>query len=173
MRRTRSILRWVLTAAAPAWMACHAAAQESSTGQQFTRLCAACHGPGGEGTDRGPAFVNNRALRNRPENEVRDLIRNGTPQGMPPFALPDSELQSLARFIRAFDPPDDESRQAGNAGAGERFFFGKGQCGSCHMVRGRGQANGPDLSNIASQLKPAELSQSLDDPSARIAAGWA
>src|SRR4029450_7805058 len=60
----------------------------------------------------------------------------------------------------------------GDATAGERFFFGKGQCGSCHMVRGRGAADGPDLSNISRQLKPSELAQSLDDPSARIVDGW-
>src|SRR5258708_7521709 len=172
MTRTRSIPHWLLIAAAPACLTFHSAAQESSTGQQFGKLCAACHGAGGSGTDRGPAFVDNRGLRSRPENELRDLIRNGTSRGMPPFALPETELQSLARFIRSLDPPDDQGKQAGDAGAGERFFFGKGQCGSCHMVKGRGTANGPDLSNIARQLKSSDLSQSLDDPSARIATGW-
>src|SRR5262249_42144308 len=170
MTPTRSILRWPLIAAA---LAFHAAAQESSMGRQFAKLCAACHGAGGSGTDRGPALVNNRVLRSRPENEIRDLIRNGTSRGMPPFALPESELQSLARFVRSLDPPDEQGGQAGDPGAGERFFFGKGLCGSCHLVRGRGAVSGPDLSTIARQLKASELSQSLDEPSARIAAGWA
>src|SRR5713226_6758132 len=135
MTHTRSILRWAWAAVAPVWLTFPAAAQESSTEQQFTKLCAACHGPGGSGTDRGPAFINNRALRSRPETEIRDLIRNGTSRGMPPFALPETELQSLARFIRSLDPPDVQATPPGDAGAGERFFFGKGQCGSCHMVR--------------------------------------
>ena len=154
MTRSRIVLLWALTAAA----------QESSVEQQYTKLCAACHGAGGSGTDRGPAFIN---------NEIHDLIRNGTSRGMPPFALPERDLQSLARFIRSLDPPDNPVREAGDPGAGERFFFAKGQCGSCHMVRGRGKANGPDLSNIGRQLKSPELAQSLDDPSARIADGWA
>src|SRR6185436_11853389 len=84
---------------------------------------------------------------------------------------PDRELDSLTRFIRSLDAPDNAAT-AGDAAAGERFFFGKGQCGTCHMVRGRGAANGPDLSNVARQLKSSDLSQSLDDPSARIADGW-
>src|SRR5205085_357263 len=130
------------------------------------------HGPGGSGTDRGPALVSNRTLRSRPDAEVRDLIRNGTSRGMPPFALSESDLESLVRFVRSLDTAGGELPSSGDPAAGERFFFGKGQCGSCHMVRGRGRANGPDLSSIARQLKPAELSESLDSPNARIAAGW-
>src|SRR5438477_7813517 len=55
--------------------------------QQFAKLCAGCHGEGAVGTDRGPALANNRAVRSRPENQVRDLIQKGTPRGMPPFPL--------------------------------------------------------------------------------------
>src|SRR5260370_5896593 len=124
MTRTRSIPHWLLIAAAPACLTFHSAAQESSTEQQFNKLCAACHGSGGSGTDRGLALVNNRGLRSRPENEIRDLIRNGTSRGMPPFGLPENELQSLARFIRSLNTPDDEAKPAGDAAAGERFFFG-------------------------------------------------
>jgi mono/diheme cytochrome c family protein len=164
-----SVLRWVLTAAL---LTFGAAAQESPAVQQFDKLCAACHGSGGSGTDRGPALVNNRGLRSRPENEIRDLIRNGTSRGMPPFELPENELQSLARFIRSLNGTDDKAKSEGDAAAGERFFFGKGQCASCHMARGRGKPNGPDLSNIARQLQSSELTQSLDNPSSRIAEGW-
>ena len=143
--------RWILIATAPAWVSFHAAAQDA-TAEEFNKLCAACHGAGGSGTDRGPALVNNRTLRSRSENEIRNVIRNGTSRGMPPFALPERELESLTRFIRSLEAPDHAATTPGDALAGERFFFGKGQCGSCHMVRGRGTASGPDLSNIARQL---------------------
>src|SRR5258708_20261653 len=124
MTRTRSIPHWLLIAAAPACLTFHSAAQESSIVQQFAKLCAACHGAGGSGTDRGPALVDNRGLRSRPENEIRDLIRNSTSRGMPPFALPEPQLQSLARFLRSLTPPDDQGKQAGGARARERFLFG-------------------------------------------------
>src|SRR4030095_3189060 len=113
--------RWILIATAPAWLTFHAAGQEATAQQQFTRLCAACHGSGGSGTDRGPALVNNRALRRRSENEIKNPIRNGTSRGMPPFALPERELQSLTRFIQLLDAPDNATMPAGDATAGERF----------------------------------------------------
>jgi hypothetical protein len=55
---------------------------------------------------RGPALVNNRALRTRSENEIKNLIRNGASRGMPPFALPERELPSLAQFIESLEAPD-------------------------------------------------------------------
>ena len=55
---------------------------------------------------------------------------------------------------------------------GERFFFGKGGCSTCHTALGRGGSRGPDLSDIGRQLTPVELEQSLTDPGARIAPGY-
>jgi PQQ-dependent dehydrogenase (methanol/ethanol family) len=40
------------------------------------------------------------------------------------------------------------------------------------MIRGRGCANGPDLTSIGRRLKLEELIQSLTDPGAKIADGW-
>src|SRR5437867_13383061 len=128
-------IRWVLLFAS-AQAGFQAAAQESSSAeQQFEKLCSACHGSGGSGTDRGPALVNNRRLRSSPENEIQDVIRNGAPRGMPAFSLPESELQSLTRFVRSLSPPDDQLHIAGETGAGERFFFGKVRRGYWHRVR--------------------------------------
>src|SRR5689334_24920259 len=54
----------------------------------------------------------------------------------------------------------------GDATAGERFFNGKGNCTSCHMVRGRGGVLGPDLSNVGRERTPAQIEQALTDPGA-------
>jgi alcohol dehydrogenase (cytochrome c) len=48
--------------------------------------------------------------------------------------------------------------------AGERIFAGKGNCLSCHMVRGRGGVLGPDLSRIGLDRTPEQLEQALRDP---------
>src|SRR6516164_3423720 len=64
--------------------------------KQFGSLCEGCHGQGGTGGDRAPALVNNRSLRTRNEAQIRDLIKTGTPGGMPAFRLSEDELQSLA-----------------------------------------------------------------------------
>src|ERR1700730_10073582 len=139
--------RWILLAAASSWLSFQANAQQ----EQFARLCAACHGAGASGTDRGPALVNNRGLRGRSENDIHNLIRDGS-GAMPAFPLPESQLQLLARFVRSLNASAYEAAPAGDVTSGERFFFGKGQCSSCHMVKAQGRANGPDLSNVGRQL---------------------
>src|SRR5207247_2759387 len=141
--------RWTIAfaGATAALLVLQAASQVSSSTRssaapaqdQFAKLCAGCHGEGATGTDRGPALVNNRMLRSRPETQIRDLIRNGTQRGMPPFHLPEGELQALTRWVRSLNDSAYDAKPAGDPEAGERFFFAKGQCGSCHMVAGRGK----------------------------------
>jgi PQQ-dependent dehydrogenase (methanol/ethanol family) len=133
---------------------------------QFASLCSACHGAGGRGGERGPALINNRGLRARSEAQIHDLIRDGTPGGMPNFALSEEQLQALARWVHALNIPASDLALPGDVNAGQQFYFGKGQCSGCHMVSGRGKANGPDLSDIGRQLTVKELGQALDDPAA-------
>jgi len=91
---------------------------------------------------------------------------------MPAFPLPDEQLSPLTEYIRSLNATAFESRPPGDKAAGESFFFGAGNCATCHTVAGRGGSNGPDLSGIARQLTLPELEQSLTDPSARIATGY-
>jgi PQQ-dependent dehydrogenase (methanol/ethanol family) len=145
---------------------CFAQSAASKRPEQYTKLCAACHGEGATGSERGPALLDNRSLRSRSEKQIHDLIQNGTPGGMPAFALPEDQLQPLARWVRSLNASAYDLKPAGNAASGERFFFGKGQCGSCHMARGIGRANGPDLSSVGRALTLEQLEQALDDPAA-------
>jgi PQQ-dependent dehydrogenase (methanol/ethanol family) len=110
--------------------------------------------------------VNNRGLRGRTEAQIRDIIRGGTAGGMPPFALPPEELEALARWVRGLNGTAFDIKPAGDAAAGERFFFGKGNCAGCHMVRGIGGITGPDLSEAGTQLTLGEIEHALDDPAA-------
>ena len=86
--------------------------------KQFNSLCEGCHGEGGNGGDRAPALVNNRSLRTRNEAQIRDLIRSGTPGGMPAFKLPEGDLQSLARWLRSLNISAFDTRPAGDVQAG-------------------------------------------------------
>src|SRR2546430_10059643 len=52
------------------------------------------------------------------------------------FDSPPQELDSLVVLVRSLNAPSAESTVGGDATAGESFFFGKGQCASCHMVSG-------------------------------------
>ncbi len=136
--------------------------------QQFERLCQGCHGKEGAGGDRAPALINDRGLRSRSESQIADIIKNGLPGGMPSFPLPPNELQSLAGWIRSLNVSAFDSKPSGDVAAGENFFFGKGQCGTCHMVQGRGQVNGPDLSDVARKSTLRELELVLDNPTSQM-----
>ena len=132
--------------------------------KQYASLCAACHGEAATGGERGPSLVNSRTLRNRSEEQIRNLIKNGTQGGMPSFKLPDDQLKSIAGWVHGLNASAYDMKPAGDVAAGEQFFFGKGQCGTCHMVRARGIPNGPDLSNIGRQLTLRDLEDLLDNP---------
>ena len=141
--------------------------------QLYAQRCSVCHGADAGGTDRGPALTGNRRLRARPVAEIASAIKNGTPGGMPAFPLPEDQLSPLADYVHSLNATAFEAKPQGDQAAGERFFFGAGKCDSCHTVGGRGGSNGPDLSSVARQMTLPELEQSLTDPSARIAAGYA
>jgi PQQ-dependent dehydrogenase (methanol/ethanol family) len=138
----------------------------------FMERCASCHGQGGAGGDRGPALAGNRRLRGLPDGEISNIVRTGTPNGMPAFSLPPDDLRGVTAFLRSLNASAFDSHPQGDSAAGERFFFNKGQCATCHLALGRGKAIGPDLSNIGRQLTLQELTSSVIDPSATIAAGY-
>jgi PQQ-dependent dehydrogenase (methanol/ethanol family) len=136
--------------------------------KQFGQLCEGCHGEGGAGGDRAPALINNRGLRGRTEQQIADLIKTGTPGGMPPFRLPDDELRPLARWVRSLNVSATDIRPAGDTAAGEKLFFGSALCSTCHMVHGRGKVNGPDLSEIGHKTTVRELELLLDNPTSQM-----
>jgi PQQ-dependent dehydrogenase (methanol/ethanol family) len=157
------------------------AAQKASVApKEYAALCSGCHGERAAGSERGPGLVDNRELRSRSIKQIREVIRTGTPGGMPPFALRNEQLASLAAWVHSLNASAYDVNPPGDITAGEAYFFGNGRCGSCHMIAGRGGVNGPDLSSIGKQLTLRQLEQALVDPVARIAnrstascPGWA
>ena len=91
---------------------------------------------------------------------------------MPPFDLPAPELDALAALVRSLNGPAAESVVSGDPAAGEQYFFGRGQCASCHMVYGKGRPIGPDLSNVGSEMTVGQIREALLQPGARIAHGY-
>jgi PQQ-dependent dehydrogenase (methanol/ethanol family) len=105
------------------------------------------------------------------ESEIAKIIRQGKDK-MPAFPLPQADIDAMTRYMRFLNPAEVATAVVGDPKEGERIFFGSGQCSICHMIRGRGCANGPDLTSIGRRLKLEELIQSLTDPDAKIADGW-
>ncbi len=141
----------------------------SAPPKQFDSMCEGCHGEGGAGGDRAPSLMNNITLRPMTEPQIRDLIKSGTPGGMPAFSnLPDSDLRQLAGWLRSLNQSAFDTKPAGNVAAGEALFFGKGQCAGCHMVQGHGKASGPDLSAIGRRATVRELELVLENPTSQM-----
>jgi PQQ-dependent dehydrogenase (methanol/ethanol family) len=145
-----------------------AAAQSLELGKKaYEARCVGCHGSDGTGGGHGPGILDVRRSRASTRDALRTVIAKGLPEaGMPPFPMPDPELDAVVAYVSMLKAPAAEYPVAGDAAAGERFFFSKGKCADCHMVRGRGGILGPDLSNLARERKLAQIEQALKDPGA-------
>ena len=139
---------------------------------QFAQICALCHGADALGTDRAPSLVKTDNVRNLSENDIADILRKGKGK-MPALPLPPDVVLALAHYVRQLNTTGSQTPVPGDPQAGERYFFGEGKCASCHLARGRGTSNGPDLSAISRTLTFPELKQALVNPDARIADGFA
>lgn len=51
---------------------------------------------------------------------------------------------------------------------GEQIFWGKADCGACHMLRGRGGLIGPDLTNVAGTRKLTSIRDAMTKPDHRV-----
>jgi putative heme-binding domain-containing protein len=128
--------------------------------------CIQCHGRDG---DQISGIDLRRGLfrRSTTDEDLGRIITNGTSAGMPAFKLQPSELTGAIAFIRAhFDTT--ASVRLGDATRGRAIFEGKGMCGTCHRVSGRGPRTAPDLSDAGIARAPAALERSIRDPSSAM-----
>ena len=82
--------------------------------EQYSQICIACHGPGGEGIEGlGKPFTTSEFLRENSDQEMLDFIKVGRPSGdpanttgvdMPPKggnpALTDEQILDIIAYIR-------------------------------------------------------------------------
>jgi len=140
----------------------------------YNEACTACHGKDGTGGELGPpvAAQNRRYLR-RTDQEIFDTIRNGI-EGtqMPPFSgqYNDDQIWRISAYIRGLRGTASDTPSAGDVAAGESIFWGKANCGSCHMIKGKGSILGPDLSNIAGTRKIQNIVDALTKEQHKIMA---
>ncbi len=141
--------------------------------QTYVKLCGGCHGDDARGTQQGPGLAGNPSLRRRSTQSIRNVIRNGIPAAaMPGFDLPAATLDALTNLVASLNASAADTSVPGERAAGKQFFFGAGNCGSCHMVYGEGSPVGPDLSNIAREMTVDQLREALLQPDTRIAPGY-
>ena len=133
----------------------------------YNQTCQTCHGPAGQGSDRGPALNTGTFKHGNADADLFRAIRSGVPgTQMAPFGgLSDTQTWQLVSYLRSLhgSAPAAAAPSSGNAGAGEALFFGRAGCAGCHEVNARGGVVGPDLSN-AGRLPHAVLQQKITDP---------
>jgi cytochrome c oxidase cbb3-type subunit 3 len=129
----------------------------------FESQCALCHGQTGAG-GRGPS-LNRPTLSKAPEDEtLRKLIREGVQPEMPgAWQLSPREVASVALHVRAIGsvPPEP---LPGDALRGAELYAKHG-CAGCHMVAGRGEGFGPELSDIGARRNAEWFRKVLRKPS--------
>src|SRR5579864_5450152 len=121
-----------------------------AAGQRLYRqACQACHGGEGRG-DRGPALTTSNFAHGSDDVDLFRNIRTGiTGSEMPAFQkLTDDQVWQLVSYIRSLNGTAAKSGEvvAGDPTEGEKLFYGKAACGSCHAVNAKGGLLGPDLS---------------------------
>jgi putative heme-binding domain-containing protein len=143
--------------------------QDIQTGSRlYASQCSTCHGANGD-TVSGINLRRGQFRRPMSDEDLRRTISIGVPNtGMPPFTLQPNELDGLVAFIRAGFEVGGTAVKVGDAARGKPLFDGKGACGSCHRVQGKGPRLAPDLSDIGVLRSPSQIHRSLTQPAAQM-----
>ena len=138
----------------------------------YSRTCTRCHGKDGAAGEMAPAVAAPSRRYNRTTDaQVFDAIRNGIPlTQMPPFSgqFSDDQIWQIVAYVHGLRGTAIDAPAQGDAAAGDQVFWGKGQCGTCHMIKGRGGLMGPDLTNLAGMRKISSIVDALTKPLHRI-----
>jgi putative heme-binding domain-containing protein len=144
-------------------LSCALYAQVDEGARLYRANCSQCHGLSGD-TITGVDLGHNKFKRASTDAELSGIIMKGIPgTGMPPAAIPPGQALRIVAYLRSLAP----EVAPGNAAHGAELFAAKG-CVGCHRVLGSGARSGPDLSEIGSFRKLAELQTSITDPDAEI-----
>jgi putative heme-binding domain-containing protein len=162
---------WLLLFAALPLLAQHEATPgDIDDGRRlFVANCALCHGPEGDsvpGVELGRGKF--RAAAN--DEGVKDIIRKGIPgTAMPPHTFTDFQIGTIVAYLHFLAASSsDSAASGGNPSNGKAIFQGKGGCTGCHRVNGAGSRLGPELTDIGTVRRAAELKTSILEPDAEV-----
>jgi PQQ-dependent dehydrogenase (methanol/ethanol family) len=132
----------------------------------YGQTCQACHGGDARG-DRGPALATGSFRHGSQDQDLFQNIRTGIPgTQMPAFStLPTDSVWRIITYLRNLSGADTAANETipGNPAAGEKLFFGKAACATCHQVNAHGVPVATDLSD-AGRNSIESLKQNILDP---------
>lgn len=138
----------------------------------YNATCTGCHGLNGSAGEIGPGLaISGRSYARNSDADIFDAIKNGIASTVMPAhrgKLSDDQIWKITAYIKGLRGTAIDAPAPGDVAAGEAIFWGKGNCGSCHMVDGRGSIIGPDLSNLASVRKINSIIDALTKVQHRV-----
>jgi putative heme-binding domain-containing protein len=145
---------------------------------EFRINCALCHGLGARGGGRGPDLTRAQKKHAHSDQEMFQIISSGIPGTAMPangtngqgVGMTDEEIWQIITYIRSQEVKAT-AKTTGDATHGKELFYGDGNCGTCHMVAGKGGRMGPDLTDVGGSRTREALIDSIRNPSRRLAWG--
>src|ERR1700730_227792 len=137
----------------------------------FSVHCALCHGPKGEG-GRGPMLAQPKLSHAPDDAALLKVIEEGIRGTEMPGAgaMSDHEMRQTAAYVRSLGKVSQKP-VPGNPAHGAEIYRGKGNCATCHSIKGEGGISGPDLAGIGGRRSAGDLRESLVDPGAAVPEG--
>lgn len=159
--------KWLLIALA----AMSATAQDLATGKKiFESQCALCHGQTGTG-GRGPSLHRPKLTKAPDDEALWKVISNGIEPEMPgAWQLNQREVYSVGAYVKSLGAIPAETLP-GDPARGERVYQSKG-CSGCHMIAGKGEGFGPELTDIGAKRNGAHLRQTIQRPADELPEGF-
>lgn len=163
--------KWLLSALLAIHVLGQTPAADTAAGKKiFESQCALCHGQTGTG-GRGPS-LNRAKLSHAPDDEsLWKVISGGIEPEMPgAWQLNQHEVYSVGAYVRSLGALPPETLP-GDPARGERVYQSKG-CAGCHVVAGKGEGYGPELTDIGTRRNGAHLRQAVLKPSTLLPEGF-
>jgi putative heme-binding domain-containing protein len=138
----------------------------------YKRRCASCHGFDARGY-RATDLTTGQFPHGTSDAQLYRVITRGIPATeMSGNAMDDDDVWALISYMRTLIVSTPGADAPANAAAGERVYSGKGACGSCHMVNGKGGRLGPELSRIGIARSRAALVREIRNTAEYIPQGY-
>jgi cytochrome c oxidase cbb3-type subunit III len=149
----------------------NAAAIEEGRGL-YNSTCTGCHGANGAAGEIGPGLaIPGRSYGRNSDAQIFDAIKHGIPATVMPAhqsKLSDDQIWKITAYVKGLRGTAIDAPSPGDVAQGEALFWGKGACGSCHMLGGKGSIIGPDLSNLAGLRKTNSIIDALTKEKHRV-----
>jgi putative heme-binding domain-containing protein len=136
----------------------------------YERYCSPCHGIGGGG-GKGPRLNRARLPHAQDDNELRAVITNGIPPGMPDaWYLTNEEIANVAAHIRTLGKTPQE-KVPGDSKRGAAVYARSG-CAGCHIYAGKGVGFGPELTDVGDRRNATYIQKAIRNPSSALPEGF-